>query len=104
MTDTSNAPTKAAVNVVTENPLMIFPRNQNNAPFTTREKNPRVTMLSGSVRMLMTGLMNILKSVRHAPTISATQIGSTLIPETTWVVIHTAAESMIQCKMSFIMN
>ncbi len=81
MTETSIAPTNAAVKVVTVNPRMTFPKYQNNRPFTTRENNPRVTIFIGRVNTFIIGLINILNSVKHAPTISATYSGFTLIPE-----------------------
>lgn len=71
-TDTRSAPTNAAVNVETENPLITpEPRYQKIAPLINNEKNPSVRMLSGSVRILIIGLRNILTNVIHAPTISA---------------------------------
>lgn len=98
------APTKAAVKVVTVKPRMKVPKYQKSSPLTTSEKSPRVTTLIGRVRILITGLMNILNNVKHAPTIKDTQIGSTVIPEITNVVTHTATESTIQCKIILIIK
>jgi len=50
------------------------------APLITKENNPKVIILIGRVNILIIGLMNILNKVRQAPTMSATQIGSTVIP------------------------
>lgn len=100
MTDTSIAPTKAAENVLTVNPLMTVPRNQNSTPLTTRENSPRVTMFIGRVRIFIIGLINMLNKVKQAPTTRAvTRIGFKLIPETIYVVAKTEAESIIQCKI-----
>jgi len=90
------------VNVVTLNPLINLPKYQNNKPFITKEKRPRVIILIGRVRTLIMGFMNILNSVKHAPTTSATQSGSTLMPFTINVVAKTAIEISIQCKIIFI--
>lgn len=65
------APTKAAEKVVTENPFITLPKNQNSNPFTTNENNPSVTIFRGSVSILMIGLINMLNKVRQAPTIRA---------------------------------
>lgn len=100
--DTSNAPINAAVNVVTENPRIIVPKYQNSIPFTTRENRPRVIIFIGRVSIFIIGRKNMLKSVRQAPTISATQIGLTVTPEIIWVVAQTATESIIQCKIILI--
>lgn len=78
---TRSAPINAAENSVTLNPLMTLPKYQNTRPFTIREKIPRVRTLIGRVSKLIIGRRNILNSVRHAPTISAVQIGSTVTPE-----------------------
>ncbi len=98
-----SAPTNAAVKLSTEKPLIIpLPRYQNIAPLITKEKRPRVRILSGNVRILMIGFKNIFTSVRQAPTIKATHIGSTMTPETICVVAHTATERIIQCKIILI--
>jgi hypothetical protein len=103
MTDTSIAPTKAAEKVLTENPFITLPKNQKSRPLTTSENNPRVTIFNGKVRMLIIGLMNMLNSVRQAPTTRAVHTtGDILIPDTTYVVATTDAEIIIQCKMIFI--
>jgi len=103
MIDTRIAPTKAAPKVVTLNPFITVPRNQNRRPFTTSENSPRVTMFKGKVKILTIGLINILNSVRHAPTINAVQTrGDKLIPDTIYVVATTEAEIKIQCKIIFI--
>jgi hypothetical protein len=102
MTDTSIAPTKAAEKVVTLNPFITLPKYQNSNPFTTRENNPSVTMFIGRVKIFITGLINILNKVKHAPTIRATQIGAKLIPEIIFVVAKTAKDKIIQCKIIFI--
>lgn len=78
---TKSAPMNAAENSVTLNPLMTLPKYQNTKPFTTKENIPRVRTLIGRVSKLIIGRRNILNSVRHAPTISAVQIGSTVTPE-----------------------
>lgn len=93
---TRNAPIKAAENVVTLNPRIISPKYQKTKPFTISEKNPRVRTLIGRVRILMIGRRNILNSVRHAPTISATHIGVMVTPEISCVVAHTATERITQ--------
>ena len=102
MTETSNAPKKAELKVSTLNPLIIFPKYQKSKPLTTKENNPRVTIFKGSVRILTTGLINILNNVKQAPTMSTTQSGSTLIPETILVDTSTATDIIIQCKIIFI--
>lgn len=80
--ETSNAPIKAAVKLETVNPFIKIPRYQNSAPFTIRENNPKVITFRGRVNIFMIGLINILNKVKHAPTISAVQMGLTTIPET----------------------
>jgi len=102
ITDTSIAPINAALKVLTVKPLMTVPRNQNTKPFITREKRPKVTILSGSVSIVIIGFTNILNSVRQAPTTRATYIGLIVIPETTYVVAHTATESIRKRKIIFI--
>ena len=98
--ETSNAPTKAAMKVLTENPFITLPKNQKSRPLTTSENSPSVTILRGRVSMLIIGLMNILKRVRHAPTTRAVHTtGDKLIPDTMYVVATTEAEIIIQCKM-----
>jgi len=87
--------------VVTENPLMIVPKYQKSAPFTTRENSPSVSMFIGRVKILMTGLINILNKVRHAPMIRATYSGSTTIPDIIFVVTKTEIERIIQCIIIF---
>ena len=98
--ETTSAPTKAAVNVVTENPLITpVPRYQKIAPLINNEKNPSVSTLSGRVRRLIIGRRNILISVRHAPTISTIQTGSIIMPSfTTSVVAQIAIDNASQCK------
>ncbi len=59
-------------------------------------------MLIGSVKILIIGLIKVLKSVKHAPTTKATQIGLTEIPEIIFVVNQTASDNKIQCKIIFI--
>lgn len=71
----------AAENAVTLKPRTIVPKYQNTIPFTNNEKNPRVNTFIGRVRILMIGLRNILNRVKHAPTIRATHIGSTVTPD-----------------------
>lgn len=99
-TDTTSAPIKAAVNVVTEKPLITpEPRYQKIAPLMNREKNPRVRTLSGSVRRLIIGRRNMLISVRQAPTINTIQTGFIEIPSLTKnVVAQIAIERASQCK------
>lgn len=99
-TETTSAPINAAVNVVTENPLITpEPRYQKIAPLIKREKNPSVSTLSGSVRRLMIGRRNILISVRHAPTIRTIHTGSIRIPSLiTNVVAQIAIDNASQCK------
>ena len=71
----------AAVNPLTENPLIIpDPKYQKIAPFTTKEKIPRVIIFKGKGSMFMIGLINIFTKVKHAPTIKTFHIGKTLIP------------------------
>ncbi len=93
---TNNAPMKAAEKVVTLKPRIKVPKYQKTKPFTIREKIPKVKTLIGKVRILIIGRKNILKRVRHAPTIRETQIGSTLTPEIICVVAQTATERIIQ--------
>jgi len=83
---------------------MSVPRYQKSAPFTIKEKRPRDITFIGRVNILMIGFNIILKSVRQAPTIRETQIGSTLIPEMILVVANTATERIIQCKIIFIIK
>lgn len=78
---------------------MIVDKYQNTKPFTIREKNPRVRKFKGNVSMFIIGFKNMLKRVRHAPTIRQTQIGFTDIPSINLVVPHTATESIIQCAI-----
>jgi len=103
MTETTKAPTKAAVKVETSNPLINVPRYQNKTLLTTSEKRPRVKILRGSVKTLIIGLINILNKVKHAPTTKATQIGSTTIPEIIFVVTKTDTEIKTQFKIIFIL-
>ena len=98
----SIAPKNAAVNVETEKPLMKVCRYQKSAPFIKRENRPRVRRLIGSVRILIIGFINVLKSARQAPTINAVQTGSTAIPGMILEVSKTAIEISIQCKIIFI--
>jgi len=65
----------------------------------TREKRPSVIKLIGKVRILITGLINILNNVRQAPTMSTTQIGSIAIPEIIFDVAKTATEIITQRKI-----
>jgi hypothetical protein len=99
ITDTIIAPINAAGNALTEKPLIIVPKYQKSKPLITRENNPSVTILIGRVSTLIIGLINILNNVRHAPTIKDTQIGLTVIPDTTYVVSQTASDSIIQWKI-----
>lgn len=99
----SNAPTKAAPKVCTVKPLITpEPKNQKIAPFITREKRPRVMILSGRVKILRIGLINIFTSVRHAPTIRTTQSGLMFISLIIFVVAQTAIDNATQCKINFI--
>jgi hypothetical protein len=103
MTDTSIAPTKAAIKVLTSKPFITLPKNQNNKPFTTRENKPRVTIFKGRVNIFIIGFINILNKVKQAPTTSDVIItGAKLIPSTIYVVATTDAEIIIQCKIIFI--
>lgn len=103
MIDTSNAPTKAAEKVLTLKPFITVPKNQNSAPFITRENNPSVTIFKGRVKILSIGFINMLNNVKQAPTMSAvTTIGCKEIPDTIYVVAKTETESIIQCKIIFI--
>jgi len=104
MIATSNAPTKAAVNVATEKPLMRVPKYQKTAPFITRENNPRVTIFIGRVSIFMIGLMNILNKVKHAPTIRTIYNGSIIMPSIIFDVAKTETERIIQCKIIFIIK
>lgn len=92
----------AAVKVVTENPLIILPRYQKSAPLTNRENIPSVKKFIGIVRMVIIGCKNILKRVRHAPTIRQTHTGLTVTPEMSIVVAQTAIDNIIQCIITFI--
>lgn len=105
ISDTNIDATNAAENVVTEKPFITVPRYQNINPLTTTENNPRVRILIGNVSMCITGLRNMLNSVRHAPTISATHTGSTATPPPNifiLVVSQTATESINQCAIILI--
>ncbi len=76
----TSAPMIAALNPVTENPCMICATNQKNAPLITREKSPRVRMLIGSVKIVITGFTTMLRNARHAATIIAVKMLLTAIP------------------------
>jgi hypothetical protein len=102
MIETRRAPKKAAPNVSTSKPLIMLPKYQKSRPFMTRENKPKVTIFSGKVRIFITGLINILNKVRHAPTISTTHNGLTFIPEMILVDTSTATDIIIQCKIIFI--
>ncbi len=103
MIDTKIAPINAAEKVFTENPVITEPKYQNSNPLTTSENNPSVTMLRGRVNILTIGLINILNNVKQAPTMRATQIGVSEIPEIIFVVAKTATDNIIQCKIIFIL-
>jgi len=62
-------------------------------------------MFIGKVNIFIIGLINILKRVKHAPTIRAVvKTGFKLIPDTIYVVANTATESIIQCKIIFMFD
>lgn len=77
-------------------------RYQKIAPFIIRENIPRVIMFMGKVRILIIGLINIWKSVRQAPTIRETQIGSIMTPDIAREATKTETESINQRKINFI--
>jgi len=68
----------------------------------TKENNPRVIAFIGRVSTLTIGFINMLNSVKQAPTTKETQIGSTTTPLTILEVAKTATEIKIQCKIIFI--
>jgi hypothetical protein len=76
------APIIAEVKDATVNPDMICATNQKNNPLMTREKRPKVIILSGSVSRLTIGFTTILRNTRHTPTITAVRIPLTVIPDT----------------------
>lgn len=82
MIDMTKAPMIAALKEETEKPWMICPTNQKNAPLIMSEKSPRVRMLSGKVKILITGFTTIFRKTKHAETITAVKILLTPIPET----------------------
>ena len=100
--ETRIAPKKAVQNLSTVNPVTKVPKYQNIALFITRENKPRVIILSGNVRILTIGLINILNKVKQAPTIKATQNGLTTIPGIIWDVTQTAQDNATQRKIIFI--
>lgn len=59
-------------------------------------------MLSGKVKTLIIGFMNMLISVRHAPTTKTTHGELTIIPSKNWAVSQTDAEIINHLKISFI--
>lgn len=93
---------KAAQNVSTIKPLIIVPRYQKTAPFTTSENKPKVIILIGKVKIFIIGFKNMLKRVKQAPTTKTTQRGSTNTPATNCVVSQTEIDIKIQCKIIFI--
>jgi hypothetical protein len=74
------APIKAVENLSTAKPSTKVPKYQKIALFITNENKPRVIILSGNVKIVRIGFINILNNVRQAPTIKATQYGFTIIP------------------------
>ena len=82
MIEMTKAPMIAALNELTVKPWMICPTNQKNAPLITRENSPRVKILSGSVRIVMTGFTTMFRKTKQAATITAVKILATEIPST----------------------
>lgn len=78
----TKAPIIAALNELTVKPAIIFPTNQKNAPFITRENNPRVRIFSGSVKIEINGFTTILRNTKQAAIITAVKILATEIPST----------------------
>lgn len=69
----------------------------------SKEKRPSVKILSGRVKTLNIGLIIKSNTVKQAPTINETQIGSTVIPATILVVKKTETEINIHFKIIFIL-
>jgi hypothetical protein len=101
---TNKAPINAAVNVETAKPIINTPKYQNIIALTTRENKPRVKILSGSVSILITGLINILNKVKTAPTINETVSGLMVMPSTSLDANITAQDNINQCKIIRKMN
>lgn len=78
----TKAPMIAALNEEIENPCMICPTNQKNAPFITIENSPSVSILSGKVSIVIKGFTTIFRKTKHAATTTAVRILLTVIPET----------------------
>lgn len=96
MMEMTSAPMIAAVNVATENPVMICATNQKNIPLITTENNPSVRILIGSVSSVTTGFTTILRNTRQAATMSAVTMELILIPATKCGSANTASVVMIQ--------
>lgn len=101
ITDTTTDPIRAGTNPVIVNPVTTNDANQKNNPFKIIPNKPRVNILTGRVRIEITGLINVLTRPSTKATNNAVTNVATEIPGTKYEVARTASVSASHFKRIF---